>query len=213
MDLLSYFRILRRRWLLIFACVVIGGALAGATTLLDSKTAKSRTYYKATNTQIFDSSTSSAVPSSVSNIDQMAVLVTTFGPRVTSYTVLAGALVAGGAIGAALAARVGMTAMPQLVAILHSFVGAAAVLVGLATALDHTVRLYGAEAKLHDPQRRHALRWGRPGEPLLTTNNYLLLTTDIPKPDDWAVSATTCERFDRSIPRRWSPRCAKRTGR
>lgn len=80
----------------------------------------------------------------------IAVLVTTFGPRVTSYTVLTGALVTGGAIGAALASRVGMTSMPQMVAILHSFVGAAAVLVGLATALDHSVRLYGAEATIHE---------------------------------------------------------------
>ena len=31
--------------------------------------------------------------------------------------------------------------MPQLVAILHSFVGAAAVLVGIATALNHTQAL------------------------------------------------------------------------
>ena len=45
-------------------------------------------------------------------------------------------LAVGGAIGAALAARVQMTAMPQLVAILHSFVGAAAVLVGFAITLD-----------------------------------------------------------------------------
>ena len=80
----------------------------------------------------------------------IAVLVTAFGPRVDSYTVLTGALVAGGAIGAALAARVGMTSMPQMVAILHSFVGAAAVLVGLATALDRSQRLYGAEAKIHE---------------------------------------------------------------
>ncbi len=39
-------------------------------------------------------------------------------------------------IGAVLAARVAMTSMPQLVAILHSFVGAAASLVGIATYLD-----------------------------------------------------------------------------
>src|SRR5688572_10303157 len=54
----------------------------------------------------------------------MAVLVTAFGPRVDSYMVMTVALVIGGAIGAILAARVGMTSMPQLVAILHSFVGA-----------------------------------------------------------------------------------------
>ena len=80
----------------------------------------------------------------------IAVLVTAFGPRVDSYTVLAGALVVGGAIGAALASRVEMTSMPQLVAILHSFVGAAAVLVGIATALDHSVALYGVEARIHE---------------------------------------------------------------
>jgi len=80
----------------------------------------------------------------------IAVLVTAFGPRVDSYTVLAGALVVGGAIGATLASRVGMTSMPQMVAILHSFVGAAAVLVGIATALNHSVALYGIEARIHE---------------------------------------------------------------
>ena len=50
-----------------------------------------------------------------------------------SYTVLAAMLIPGAAIGALVASRVQMTAMPQLVAILHSFVGAAAVLVGFAT--------------------------------------------------------------------------------
>ena len=39
-------------------------------------------------------------------------------------------------IGAVLAARVAMTSMPELVAILHSFVGAAAVLVGIANYLE-----------------------------------------------------------------------------
>jgi NAD(P) transhydrogenase subunit beta len=80
----------------------------------------------------------------------IAVLVTAFGPRVDSYTVLTIALVIGGAIGATLAARVEMTSMPQLVAILHSFVGAAAVLVGIATALDHTAVYAGIERRIHD---------------------------------------------------------------
>ncbi|HJU41411.1 MAG TPA: Re/Si-specific NAD(P)(+) transhydrogenase subunit beta [Vicinamibacterales bacterium] len=80
----------------------------------------------------------------------VAVLVTTLGPRVDSYTVLTIALVIGGGIGAVLAARVEMTSMPQLVAILHSFVGAAAVLVGIATALDHSVVYAGIERRIHD---------------------------------------------------------------
>ena len=80
----------------------------------------------------------------------IAVLITALGPRVDSYTVLTGALVVGGAIGAMLAARVEMTSMPQLVAILHSFVGAAAVLVGIATALDQSQGLTGIEARIHE---------------------------------------------------------------
>jgi NAD(P) transhydrogenase subunit beta len=80
----------------------------------------------------------------------IAVLVTAFGPRVDSYTVLVPALLVGGVIGATLASRVEMTSMPQLVAILHSFVGAAAVLVGIATALDHSQALTGIEARIHE---------------------------------------------------------------
>ena len=51
-----------------------------------------------------------------------------FGP-------LIGALAVGATIGAVMAARVAMTAMPELVALLHSFVGAAAVIVGYASYL------------------------------------------------------------------------------
>lgn len=81
----------------------------------------------------------------------IAVVVTAFGPRVDSYGVLSAALVIGGSIGALLASRVEMTSMPQLVAILHSFVGAAAVLVGVATALNHGT-LTGVEARIHEAE-------------------------------------------------------------
>jgi H+-translocating NAD(P) transhydrogenase subunit beta len=57
-------------------------------------------------------------------------------PDTTVIGVLAGALGVGCLIGALLATRVAMTSMPELVAILHSFVGAAAVLVGIATYLQ-----------------------------------------------------------------------------
>src|ERR1043165_7923418 len=80
----------------------------------------------------------------------MAVAVTAFGPRVESYTVLTVALVVGGAIGALMASRVEMTSMPQLVAILHSFVGLSAVLVGIATAINPTEVLSGGEARIHE---------------------------------------------------------------
>jgi len=82
----------------------------------------------------------------------IAVLVTALGPRVDSYMVMTMALVVGGAVGALLAARVGMTSMPQMVAILHSFVGAAAVLVGLATTLDHDQLFTGIERRIHDTE-------------------------------------------------------------
>ncbi len=48
------------------------------------------------------------------------------------------AIFVGGAVGAIMAARVGMTQMPELVALLHSFVGLAAVLVGYALDLAGT---------------------------------------------------------------------------
>jgi NAD(P) transhydrogenase subunit beta len=55
---------------------------------------------------------------------------------VTGVGVLAGALGVGAIIGGVLASRVAMTSMPELVAVLHSFVGAAAVLVGISTYLQ-----------------------------------------------------------------------------
>ena len=46
------------------------------------------------------------------------------------------AVIGGAAVGALVASRVAMTSMPELVALLHSFVGAAAVLVGISTSLQ-----------------------------------------------------------------------------
>jgi NAD(P) transhydrogenase subunit beta len=63
--------------------------------------------------------------------------------------VLGAALVPGLVIGAILASRVQMTSMPQLVAMLHSFVGMAAVLVGFATYLGPHAEMTAGENNLH----------------------------------------------------------------
>ena len=61
----------------------------------------------------------------------VAVAATVFGGGVGNYFVLALCMVAGAFVGRHLAAKVEMTEMPQLVAALHSFVGLAAVFIGL----------------------------------------------------------------------------------
>ena len=67
----------------------------------------------------------------------------------SGFAVLLAAVVPGVAIGSIVAARVAMTSMPELVAILHSFVGAAAVLVGIANYLQSGGELTGAEESIH----------------------------------------------------------------
>ncbi len=69
----------------------------------------------------------------------IAVAATLLHPDVHVYGLPFAAMATGGIIGAILAARVAMTAMPELVALLHSFVGLAAVLVGYSSLLaaDH----------------------------------------------------------------------------
>ncbi|MEZ5421148.1 MAG: Re/Si-specific NAD(P)(+) transhydrogenase subunit beta [Vicinamibacterales bacterium] len=79
----------------------------------------------------------------------IAAVATALSPHAGGYPVLAGAMAVGAAIGSVLAARVEMTSMPQLVAILHSFVGAAAVLVGLGGTLDPNAVHEGVAATIH----------------------------------------------------------------
>ena len=67
----------------------------------------------------------------------LAVMVTFFHPSVSNYGLILAGLAIGALIGVPLAVRIKMTAMPQLVAMLHSFVGLAAVLVAAGTYLMH----------------------------------------------------------------------------
>ncbi|MFQ3230504.1 Re/Si-specific NAD(P)(+) transhydrogenase subunit beta [Reinekea sp.] len=82
----------------------------------------------------------------------IAILATIAAPEVSNYGLLITAMVIGGAIGLWLAVRVEMTAMPQLVAMLHSFVGLAAVLIGWGGYLDPSIHLEGAEAAIHNTE-------------------------------------------------------------
>ena len=80
----------------------------------------------------------------------IALMVTIFGVVTDNHEFLIAGVVVGGYIGWVLAKRVEMTHMPELVAMLHSMVGLAAVFVGYANALDHSATMIGIEKTIHD---------------------------------------------------------------
>lgn len=83
----------------------------------------------------------------------IAIVATALQPEVTShgttYGTMGAAVIVGALVGAVVAKRVAMTAMPELVAILHSFVGLAAVLVGISSFVRPLEAHTGAAHTIH----------------------------------------------------------------
>ncbi len=86
----------------------------------------------------------------------LAVVATIFGPRVAPAGIgwIMGAMAVGGSIGLYAARTVQMTQMPELVALMHSLVGLAAMLVGFASYIDPTASagFSGAEKTIHEAE-------------------------------------------------------------
>ena len=85
-------------------------------------------------------------------IGMAVALIATISGVTGNLGILIGGLVLGGTIGLILAKRVQMTEMPELVAMLHSLVGLAAVLVGFANFMDpeRLSHYTGIELTIHD---------------------------------------------------------------
>ncbi|UXA36111.1 Re/Si-specific NAD(P)(+) transhydrogenase subunit beta [Proteus terrae] len=79
----------------------------------------------------------------------IALFATIFGPYAGNVGWIIIAMVIGAVIGIRLAKKVEMTQMPELVAILHSFVGLAAVLVGFNSYLDHNTAMDPVMVNIH----------------------------------------------------------------
>ena len=80
----------------------------------------------------------------------IAVVATIADSSVSVSALLIGAVVTGTLIGAIVALRVEMTGMPQLVAALHSFVGLAAVFIGINSDLDPPDFVTNAHRVIHE---------------------------------------------------------------
>ena len=81
----------------------------------------------------------------------LAILATFLSGNVDNFKLLIPLMLGGAIIGAVLAKRVEMTSMPELVAILHSFVGLAAVLVGVVSFIDpRDIELTGTNKLIHE---------------------------------------------------------------
>jgi NAD(P) transhydrogenase subunit beta len=80
----------------------------------------------------------------------IAVTATILGPQVSgNYSIMIILILLGGSLGLLLSKRVKMTEMPELVAILHSLVGLAAVLVGLVNFINPIIEYVGVEKTIH----------------------------------------------------------------
>ena len=79
----------------------------------------------------------------------IAIGTTLSNPGVVSFEMIAAGIVIGGAIGTAIALKIEMTALPQLVAAFHSLVGLAAVAVATATFFAPEAYGIGSAGKIH----------------------------------------------------------------
>jgi len=80
----------------------------------------------------------------------IAVFATIFGPGVELNALLVIMLIVGAVIGTIVARRVEMTGMPELVAALHSFVGLAAVFIGINSDINPPTLGTNAERIIHE---------------------------------------------------------------
>ncbi|WP_354624807.1 Re/Si-specific NAD(P)(+) transhydrogenase subunit beta [Psychromonas sp. MME2] len=79
----------------------------------------------------------------------IAIFATIASAQVSGLGYITVAMAVGAGVGVRLALKVEMTSMPELIAVLHSFVGLAAAFIGFNSYLDHGV-LLGVEKTIHD---------------------------------------------------------------